>query len=428
MKNLQRKIIENHKMLDMIRVSDNESATVEALRDVLGLSRPAADNMYKKLTGIYYKEMTEKEREKEGFIPDLTEVIPVVENRKIVGDQAYFLGISCGSEHTRLVVCDLTLNPIPITRLETDDKIKAADIIRELKEGSAAAAFEENEGGQTGLAFKTPAQFTDLQKLIGFIVRLFLDLKMSNSEFNLMGIGFAVAGPVNYAEGTWLSAPRLKNIIDVKIADLIGHGNYSALPDDVFLSIDNNSKATIISEYQALFSSKHGKYNRDTAVIYVGSGLGLAMVMDNNLVRGTNNYSGEIGHILFLQEGDGWHSFEERMPEDTTSETFIKYLACMVNMVTCILGIEHIVLTGHSIEKNTTFLQQVQDLRSSFYTSPVTKHSSSVDAGRNDANTAAIGAAIEAYFCMCNYKKTDQVAPPDDPRAQRTNLALDITW
>lgn len=419
----QKDIIECHRMLDLIRVFPNERLTVEALREALSISRATADKQMQQLLDneIVYKCTPEQYEKEKRDDPNET-----YRRLRINGSAAHFVGISCGSEHTRVVICDLTLRPIQQDIIENEFGIHF-----DVPSSSFCPRKEE-----AGYSFETPHGFLQLQKLISHIISAIISATTEDAgkKINLMGIGFAVAGPVNYARKAWLSAPRIDDVINVSIADLTGHGNYNNIDNAVFLSIDNNAKTTVISEYQYLYEKNHGNYCGDTAALYVGSGLGLGIVINNRLIRGTNNYAGEIGYSTYFYDNQKITTFEKRHREITKSlqkpdanlEEFYHFLVCLINNISCIFSPEHIVLTGHSIDRNEKFIQAMRDRRS-IYTSPATKHSCKIDQGRNNANTAAIGAAIEAYFCMCSSALSD-LDDPNHSHEDRTNLASDISW
>ena len=406
----QRTIVDLHRLLDLIRVYSDEQKTTEAFRSVLSLSRPTVEVQLRKLedADIITQGKTEPGK-----------------RYQIRPDVGYFLGISCGTEHLRAVICDLMLNPVPFGELR-----RRYGLSFDLN----VDAVSPSDGSDTCFSCQTPTGFLKLQDLISDLV--FRVLQCRNAGFPLMGIGFAVTGPVNYAKKRWVSAPRISSIVDVGIEDLIGNNNYEKLPDDVFLSIDNNAKATAVSEYQFLYQKNCGRHVGDIASLYVGSGVGLGMVMGRRLIRGTDNYAGEISNLIYnapklfdggyAEDGDQLLTIEERLNQinNSTSNDIYPFLAFLINQISCFSGTERMILTGHSIEKTNVFLNAIRDKRTLF-TSPITKHSCKIDAGRNDPSTAAIGAAIEAYFCMCAAKGEDDSL---NSAEERTNLSTDISW
>ena len=95
---LYEKIIENHAMIDAVRIRKNAEATVELLKDDLGISRTTADKICAAL------------------LDDEHQILART-NRKLVllGTVSYFLGISIGSKHIRVVLLDLNFAPFCFT-------------------------------------------------------------------------------------------------------------------------------------------------------------------------------------------------------------------------------------------------------------------------------------------------------------------------
>lgn len=396
------KIIQYHEVLDLVRVGKNK-LTVETLRDSLNMSRPAADKAVRELSNYLGEDATNQK----------TSNLVTINN-----NIAHFMGISCGSEHTRVVICNLALEPIERNRLVQDFGI----------DFSSAGQECDETPEQSGFSFKTPSSFLKLQELIKKIISIILNIR--NEHFNLMGIGFAVAGPVNYDEGTWLYSSRITPICNTSIAELVGYENFDCLlKKGVFFSIDNNAKTTAISEYQALYENENGAIETDMATLYVGSGLGLGVILGNRLVRGTKNFAGEIGYATYAYTGDELITNEEYMKNaklfssksiDCEQKEDFDFLVGLINTISCILGVDRVILTGHSIAKKDRFLQLMRD-RKTIYTSFATKHSCRIEAGRSNVYTAAIGAAIESYFCMCAHNL-------DQDDNNRINLAKEISW
>lgn len=407
------RIIENHAMLDAVRIRKNAESTVELLKDDLGISRTTADKICATL---------------------LDESEPIIErkNRKLVlkGEVGYFLGISIGSKHIRVTLLGLDLEPVSKEWIETTLGISGLRNIEYL-------VFNEDESDKISFAYNTPCEkdFEALRSAISNLTALFLErVALSDSPcFPLMGIGFAVCGPVDYEAKVWRSSPRMSFVQNITILDLIGYTNQT-LADKlgIFMSIDNNAKAAIVSEYQYLLETHGGKYNADIALIYIGSGVGSATVMNNSLLRGSQNLSGELGHIKILvdeqpEKTPATKSIEECLvpleedgdPEKTRAR-YIRYIPYVLNIINCILGIDRFILVGHSISQSKDIIPSIMAERIKFTVSS-TQQYCTAEKGRGEASTAAIGAAIEAYYSMCGYdtKRND---------ANRINLAHELTW
>lgn len=397
-------IIQNYKMLDMIRAKKNIDFTVETLKDSLGISRTTADKMINglKTSGLICR----KDR-----------------RIQIIREQGIFLGISIGSTHTRTYVIGLDFEPFSRDELRSFSNLSKLESIK---------GFEESESDAFSLSFATPSGkgkgFVNTCWMVGDIVSAFLN-QAQEGNFPLLGIGFSLAGPVDYEAKLWRYAPRFTDIRDISLMDLIGYENYRLGEKlGIFFSLENNAKAAIISEYQYLLEKNNGNFHEDIALIYIGRGLSSSCVIDGTLLRGSHSLSGEVGHLqVFAKGADGAEgdlcTIEDCLPDRETDEhmieSYYRYLPFVLNTINCVLGIERAILIGHSIQKSTALIPALMARRMQF-TVASTQRYCRPESGRGIAGTAALGAAIESYMSMCNY---DENHPED-----RINLAKVISW
>jgi predicted NBD/HSP70 family sugar kinase len=103
----------------------------------------------------------------------------------------------------------------------------------------------------------------------------------------VLGVGIAAPGPLDVRTGVIVDPPQLPNWRNVRLcADL---HDATGLP--VLLDKDVTASATA-----ELRSSR--AENNSFIFLYLGSGVGASVVMDNQVLRGTTNNIGEIGDIL----------------------------------------------------------------------------------------------------------------------------------
>lgn len=416
----QSKLIGYHKMLDVIRVRKNTDFNVETLKNALSISRTTADR----------------------FVNELLEerIIGKVEKRYIIdGNIAFFLGISIGSVHTRFHLIDLNFESL------SRNSVKQYPCLAEIE---TFGDFIDVESDDYGFCFKTPSTggtntFNQVHDLVAKIVAAFLQQteqsQLSNTlHFPLAGIGIAVTGPVDYTKAIWRSAPeQLTKIRKISLPELIGYDNLrKAERLNVFLSLDNNAKTAMISEYQYLLEQKSGLFNEDIALLYIGSGIGSAAVLGKTLLRGSQNLSGEIGSLPVLpintkngkgqlSESGSQETVDERIRALQSLDTDEKLESCfcvltyLCNVINCILGIDRVILVGHSIRQHENIIPALLEKRME-YTIASTQHFCKPEKGRGISGTAAIGAAVESYMSMCHFNSSS----PED----RINLAKVICW
>lgn len=416
----QNKLIEYYEMLDVIRVRKDTDFNVETLKNALSVSRTTADR----------------------FVSELLEesIIRKEEKRYIIdGNIAFFLGISIGTKHTRIHLIDLNFESLP------RNVIKQYPCLSEIE---TFGKFVEEESDDNGFCFKTLSTegnnaFSQVQSLIAKIVTAFLQQTEQSQlgdmlHFPLTGIGIAVTGPVDYAKAIWCSAPeQFTKIKNISLPELIGYDNLRRAESlGIFLSLDNNAKTAMISEYQYLIEQNFGDFSEDIALLYIGSGIGSAAVLGRTLLRGSHNLSGEIGFLPTLpictknDKGESNQSgLQETVDErirslqtlDTNEE--LKHYFCVLtylcNVINCILGIDRVILVGHNIRQHEDIIPALLEKRME-YTVASTQHFCTPERGRGISGTAAIGAAIESYMSMCHFNSSSP--------QERTNLAEDISW
>lgn len=108
----------------------------------------------------------------------------------------------------------------------------------------------------------------------------------------ILGVGIASPGPIDEVDGKVLGPAQLKGWESVPLRTAVHQATGLAV------LLDKDVTASAVAE---LWSGKH-KRHRSFAVIYLGTGVGLGLVMNNQVVRGDFHNAGEIGHLYSGQE------------------------------------------------------------------------------------------------------------------------------
>lgn len=150
--------------------------------------------------------------------------------------------------------------------------------------------LEANTLLERAIDFK-PEDDPDVVELIKAIVRELIQDSHVNKD-RLMGIGIAVPGLVDVAEGIVVQSEsrRWENL---PLRDIL------AEEFELPIYVEADDKALAIGE--SFFGA--GKEVPNAVYIKVGGGLGAGLIIDGALVRGSDNMAGEIGHILIDPEG-----------------------------------------------------------------------------------------------------------------------------
>lgn len=108
----------------------------------------------------------------------------------------------------------------------------------------------------------------------------------------VLGVGIAAPGPIEFDQGAVVGPPMLTGWARVELRESLGKA--TGLP--VFLEKDSTAAA------HADLWVLDQRTDQNFVFIYLGSGTGAAVVLDGEVVRGSSNNVGEIGHF---STGDG---------------------------------------------------------------------------------------------------------------------------
>ncbi len=112
-------------------------------------------------------------------------------------------------------------------------------------------------------------------------------------EHRIAGVGVATPGPVDAASGTVVDPPHMPGWTRVPLRDILQQT--TGLP----VVVDKDVTASAVAEVWA------GSANsaRDFVFVYIGTGIGAGLVLNDEVVRGSSGNVGEIGHIIADPDG-----------------------------------------------------------------------------------------------------------------------------
>jgi glucokinase len=152
-----------------------------------------------------------------------------------------------------------------------------------------------NSKGQILSRFKIPTQpYSSKLIIVKTLVKLIKDILKENAvnEESVRAICIGIPGSVNPFTGIIGTAPNLKIYnFDIRAA----MEKYISIP--VLIENDVNLGALGIQHFEL-----NGK-GRNFLVVFIGTGIGSALVFESKLYRGSNYYAGEIGHIVIEPDG-----------------------------------------------------------------------------------------------------------------------------
>lgn len=134
------------------------------------------------------------------------------------------------------------------------------------------------------------------KEVLASIADLVQDLLAQAGAVPVLGLGVAVSGDVDRAEGAVRYSPFLE-WRDVPLAEL------AALTTGLPVTVDNDVRALTVAEQW--FGAGAGL--SDFAVVTVGAGIGCGLVVHGRVVAGAHGVAGEIGHVTVDPNGPLCH-------------------------------------------------------------------------------------------------------------------------
>ena len=103
----------------------------------------------------------------------------------------------------------------------------------------------------------------------------------------LCGIGVGAAGHISYDTGTWLQCYNIPISVPIPVSKRLSA--LYGLP----VKMDNDVHCATLGEYRF----GRGKNTRCMVYINVGTGIAAGCVHEGMLIRGADNYAGEVGYL-----------------------------------------------------------------------------------------------------------------------------------
>jgi glucokinase len=146
------------------------------------------------------------------------------------------------------------------------------------------------ENGRTtrNLKSRTPKS---RRKFLACVLDLVKELSIGK---NVAGVGVSVAGAINLKQGKILRSPNLRFLKNFGMRSWL----HSRTKKPV--RVDNDAKAFLRAEM--VFGAARGKAR--VVALTLGTGVGGAVAINGQILRGVHNSAFELGHIIIAQKGD----------------------------------------------------------------------------------------------------------------------------
>ncbi len=113
-------------------------------------------------------------------------------------------------------------------------------------------------------------------------------------KHSIVSLGICCPGPLDQVTGTLIDPPNLPTFHHTPLRQMLS--DRLKLP----VNMEHDAKAAALGEYY------YGAARNESSMVYivVGTGVGGAIIMDGQIIRGTHNSAGEIGHMTLDRNGE----------------------------------------------------------------------------------------------------------------------------
>lgn len=139
------------------------------------------------------------------------------------------------------------------------------------------------------IKFSTFTQFDDNLIKIKQEINIIID----SSYNHITAIGISAGGPLDSEKGLFISPPHLPTWHNINIKELLEK------EFNIPTFLENDANACALAEYYY----GNGRGAKNFAFLTFGTGLGVGLIFDGKLYRGSNNQAGELGHVRIAEEG-----------------------------------------------------------------------------------------------------------------------------
>ncbi len=134
---------------------------------------------------------------------------------------------------------------------------------------------------------------SDSERFIAELCKRLCRMIDLHSHITFEGIGLALPGRIDLASGRLIFAPNL-GWTDVDLKTPLEKA--TGLP----VELENAANACALAE---TWSNRHSKDVRNLVAVTVSEGLGVGMIFNGQLVRGSSGIAGEFGHVPMEKDG-----------------------------------------------------------------------------------------------------------------------------
>lgn len=326
--------------LKYIRQNRNKVDRYE-LAKVLGISYPTLIRSLAKLTSEKY-----------------------IDGKKLVISterKSVFWGVSIGTSHVKICLIDLAFQLLSRDVFcKYFDISKAGELFHLEDLTGSDDETDSNQIVEKYLCYETPKTYDDFRVMLNWILDSILAFSHQEEPvFLTSGIGIAFSGAVDKMNGILKKVISIRYLEDVSLKQVIAPDIYSTLASmNIPLVFDHNAKAAAVAEKESAYS-RNDVSAQNMLCLYLGTGIGAGMILDNRLYTGAANFAGEISHFpIFFSSANG-NPIEAEFADFKDSEDAPICTCGSANCLECYVRILDNFLDEHSAKKQGTALDDV---------------------------------------------------------------------
>lgn len=219
---------------------------------------------------------------------------------RINKERFWICGISVGGSHCKVVIVDAEYRILSKERF--DGICKKYEIFQQ---EFFAEKCNSTEYGYK--YFETPDNRIELQLYINKIVNDIVKLHDLYQEKEgdippILSIGVALTGSIDAKKQVIVRSHNIDYMKNISRDMLLELDTIKSLKQrGIEFVIDHNAKAMAVCEKFSLYHMDNDNHEyhskKNIACLYLGSGIGCGIILNNRLIRGCRNFSGELGHI-----------------------------------------------------------------------------------------------------------------------------------
>lgn len=278
---------------------------------------------------------------------------------ELVSEYGYFVGVSVGTSNVKICLYDFALNIVRKDFLQTflkTDELKDR-YVNFINNNKFEKYQKDDDKDYVKLCTTTPTQnIHALTTLINDILKF--AIIFHDAGLNILCCGLSFPGHVDNENNKIIESLNLNlNLKDFGLENIAAEEVCLELKNKgIEIYFEHNVKAAAIAE------KEFNKDLKDFVLIYMGTGLGASYILNNQLFRGSNNLTGQLGHT----KTDGYLDDDEKKQKESNPTT------CVCGRKNCLEQLirENVFkgydLHDHSTEQLIEFLEENEKKRNLF--------------------------------------------------------------